>query len=98
MLIHGAANPLGDAAVDLTLDDGGVDHGATVLRHHIALDIDLPGFRIYLHDDAMAGIGKSAGADASRIPLRGLETRLLARGKAIALDYRRAGDLADADR
>ena len=49
-LVQRAADALGDAAVDLALDDPRVDQRAAVVHHAVAQDRDLGRVRVGLHD------------------------------------------------
>ena len=70
---------LGDAAVDLSLHQQGVDDLPTVIHRHIAPDLDLAGFRVHLHDTEMGTEGE--GEVLRLVKGRGLQTRFLSRRK-----------------
>src|SRR6185437_1355391 len=52
------ADPLGDAAMDLTLEEQRVDDDAAVVDGGVALDLDLAGLGIDLELADMAAIGE----------------------------------------
>ena len=71
------ADPLGDAAVDLALDDHRVDDGADVVDGPEADDLDAAGLRIDLD---LADMGAVAEGEARRI----VDRRLLQPGLEVS--------------
>ena len=67
-LVERAADALGDAAVDLALDDHRVDHGAAVVDDAVAQDLDLGGDRVGLDDRRVHAVGEGRPGSGSRSP------------------------------
>ena len=64
LLVEGIADALGDAALDLALEDHGVDDAAAVVDDDVALDLDLHGLGVDLDDHGVDARGGGAALGA----------------------------------
>src|SRR6185437_1655928 len=90
-LVQGATDALGDAAVDLALDDPRVDQAAAVVYHAVAQDRDLGRVRVGLHDRGVHP-GGERGAHRREVAAP-LNPRLVVLGDRRLVEVAAAGEL-----
>ena len=56
LLPHGLADALHDPAVDLALNDDGIDLRAAVVHRDVALQLHVAGLRVHLHDSKVGAV------------------------------------------
>src|SRR5205814_9164479 len=97
-LVERPADALRHAAMDLTLHDGGIDHDAAVVHHHVAHKAYAPCHHRDAHNGRVLAAGPRCALGRTDAP--GFQSRLLARRQNRArarldeLQRRLAGGLA----
>jgi hypothetical protein len=92
LLVKGRADPLHDAAADLTFDEHRVHHRAAILGDRVIEQFDKAGFEVDGDDGAVRRIGINAGADRRLVGDGRVEQRVDPLRQSVHAQMRDLGD------
>ena len=99
LFVQRGADPLGEAAVDLTVHDHRIDQLAAILDDHIIENFDVADLGIDRDQGSVGGIAERAGVARRLVTDCGLEAaRIHVARKVLRFQVPGAGDLAETDR